>query len=129
MRRPARDAFLLLYLGAHIAVPLSWYATGDGSDERFAWRMFSVTNERSCRARLFETVAGRERPVDALAVVPRGWTPLFRKGNAPVVSEALRAVCGRGDGEEASYFGGCNRIDGRPLPPIEMRLRCESSPT
>ena len=104
MSRTARqvlvDATIVSWIVFQVAVPLSWYFSERGGDERFAWRMFSTNHLAKCEVSLEEvhpTAWGDERRSPRLdTLIPATWVGSLTRGRPRDVERLLQARCDAG---------------------------------
>jgi hypothetical protein len=129
--RGLENAFIAGFLALQIAMPLSYYLGGRDYDERFSWRMFSTLRLRDCTVRVLEQSreGAAQRPVALEQDVQASWVRLLERQRTAVIDKYLARRCRRGDVWQVEYVRTCQDTDGRPLPPVTQRLRCqEDSP-
>ncbi len=109
--------FIAAYLLCQLALPLSYYAGEDKSDERFAWRMFSTIHflRKTCVLSLGEwRPGGRLRPLtneELINTVPRRWMKLFFRNWVAIVEKVLRSHCRKNPA----------------LSAVELRRKCDAA--
>ena len=118
--------FVFAFLALQLLLPLSYYATGSGSDERFAWRMFSPVAARKCEPFVFEaSEAGAESLLPLRSTVQTTWVGLLRRQQRPVVHELLQWRCEESAARSVRYELRCTAPDGSELEPVAIPLNCD----
>ncbi|TNE86278.1 MAG: hypothetical protein EP330_21290 [Deltaproteobacteria bacterium] len=119
-----------LFLAVQFALPLSYYASGNPLDERFAWRMFSPIRMVHCTATFHEVGPEGRRRLDLGKEVPEVWETWVDRGHTRVIREVGEHICTRRArlGPEVSVYAdvSCPMPDGtrfRPLPAEEDLCR------
>jgi hypothetical protein len=111
-----------------VLVPLGYYARGGGSDERFAWRMFSTLRMQRCQVRIDEAAdrggAVVRRAVHLPSELSSVWIGLLRSERPQVVAKFLRRRCESAEVSEVFYSRTCSDTDGRALPPRAIVWDC-----
>lgn len=114
-----RDAAILLFLAVQLGLPLSYYASSDRYDERFAWRMFSSQRMVRC------SVAFRDpNPVALGGEIAAPWVTWMKRGHRRVVLAFADQRCA--EGGELYVDMVCVLPDGRvdhPLAPDQDLCR------
>ena len=128
--RLASDLAILAWLAVQVGVPLAFYASGGGPDERFAWRMFSSERLTRCRVSAFETLPGEPEPVDlsVLALVQRGWISHLSRGQPAVVDAFLSPRCETDRATLVSLRRRCAGPAGGEMPAVTVQRRCREAP-
>jgi len=88
-----RSAFIVLWIGLQMAVPLSYYLGDDVFDERFAWRMFSSVRTVTCQTRFIDETDGLQTPVRAAADLHEVWVSLLTRARRDVIDGYARRYC------------------------------------
>jgi hypothetical protein len=95
--RSIASIFIAVVLLWQVFLPLSYYFNEDDSDERFAWRMFSILSsfQKGCDVAVSEwgrTAAPTGNPPQPLDLQD-GWSKLLAKNRLAVVEKYLRLRC------------------------------------
>ncbi|MCI0570244.1 MAG: hypothetical protein L0Y66_05790 [Myxococcaceae bacterium] len=97
LHRRWSDVFIAGFLLVQVALPLGYYLSGEGGDERFSWRMFSSVRLSHCDVALTEGAlrqgAVHWSRVNLPAVLPWAWVGLLRRGQEAVIARLLRSRC------------------------------------
>ncbi len=126
--RRLANALIALLLLHQLLVPLGYYLGGGGSDERFAWRMFSSVfyrekeRARICRGSLREWIlegGARERAVDLRSLLPGMWLPALDTGRRDVVEGLLRWRCPRSEAARVRFELACGGAPPQPQAEID----------
>jgi hypothetical protein len=95
--RSIASIFIAVVLLWQVFLPLSYYFNEDDSDERFAWRMFSILSrfQKGCEVAVSEwgrapgSTGNPPKPLD----LQDGWSNLLAKSRLAVVEKYLRLRC------------------------------------
>src|SRR5919106_3589436 len=129
--RSIASIFIVGFLLWQISLPLSYYANEDDSDERFAWRMFSVLSrfQKSCDV----AVSDWGRGAGASANPPQqldlqdSWSQLLARNRPAVVEKYLRSRCQINPTASAVQFMQiCSLPKGPRIPYEEIWFNCRT---
>lgn len=122
------NAFIVLFLAYQLGMPLRYYMTGRGLDERFSWRMFSTVRMLDCDVTVSEHVdAGdgpRRRRVDLKKEVQVAWIGLLERGRELVIEKLLARRCGEQGVVKVDYHLACKGPDGSKWPNVDRHMMC-----
>jgi hypothetical protein len=130
--RRLSNLFIVAFLAFQIAMPLRYYLSDRGYDERFSWRMFSTIRLQQCDMQISEATKRRSngepefREVAVRQDVQAAWVALLERVRMPVVEKYLARRCQRQDAIETSYTRRCTNTDGKLLPVQTLRMDCGS---
>ena len=127
--RLAANVFIALFLAYQVAMPLRYYVTGRGLDERFSWRMFSSVRMLDCDVDVDEHVrqadgGTEQRDVVLKKEVQVAWIGLLERGRELVIEKLLERRCGEQDVVKVDYSLACVSPDGQKLPAINRHMLC-----
>lgn len=109
------------FIGLQFAIPLTYLAREDASDDRFTWRNLAAPMPPACETRVsLERSDGQREPVELEALVHRDWLAYVGRGRRAVVDAFLRKQCEAGDVLEAELVSQCRGKD----EVREYTLRC-----
>jgi hypothetical protein len=125
--------FIVGFLLWQIALPILYYLNEDDSDERFAWRMFSVLSrfQKSCDVAVSEWATGRDtgasiKPPQQLDLQD-SWSQLLARNRPAVVAKYLRARCQINPMASAVQFMQiCSLPNGPRVPYEEIWFNCRT---
>jgi hypothetical protein len=124
-RRPYAIALLVCFVLLHVATPLSYYASDDVYDERFAWRMFSQVREQQCSIDARETVSGFVRPIALQSVLPAPWVALLARNRPAVMRRFLDWRCASdAHPTDVRLATTCRTVTREALPTVHRTLTC-----
>lgn len=122
-------AFIAAAVFYQIATPLSYYLGDEPFEERFAWRMFSPLQLRSCEFSVFERIgpgsAGRQ-PISFDSIVEGWWIDGLERNRPRIVRAVLNRACDVQEVQNVHYEHRCAALDGTPQPPSRLILDCGS---
>lgn len=119
------NALIAGFLLLQLALPLRYYLSGGGYDERFSWRMFSTLRMQSCQVKVEETIGDVTGAVDLQKTLHIAWIGMLERYRRPVVDELLARRCAQPDARDARYERSCVDTDGRKLPATVVRMDCK----
>lgn len=120
------NAFIVLFLGYQLVMPLRYYLGGRGYDERFSWRMFSTVRMQECRVQVEERVGEQTRAVNLQKAVQIAWINMLERYRRPVVDKLLARRCEEESAREVRYTRTCVDTDGKALPETRVTMDCKS---
>jgi hypothetical protein len=124
-RRGLALGLLVGFVILHVATPLSYYASDDVYDERFAWRMFSQVREQQCSIDARETVNGVVRPIPMGAVLPAPWVSLLARNRPAVLRRFLEWRCAsEAQPTDVRLASTCRTVTQELLPTVQRSLTC-----
>jgi hypothetical protein len=125
-QRTRNNLFIGAVLLLQICLPLRYYVSDRGYDERFSWRMFSTLRLRDCKVEVSEQLrgAGGTRPVSVERDVHIAWLRLLERMRTGVVDAYLHRRCQGSDVQRVDFVCRCKDTDGRALPALERSLTC-----
>ena len=109
-RAPLPFVITLIFLGAQVWLPMSYYLGDYPWDERFAWRMFSTVRSLNCQAQAWEGAQagqasvpcpdgqGRCAQVRLSQALHMVWVNLLKRGRREVVERFVQTRCAQGSG-------------------------------
>ncbi|MDH5674098.1 MAG: HTTM domain-containing protein [Myxococcales bacterium] len=128
--RRLANAFILLFLAYQVLMPLRYYLGEGGYDERFSWRMFSTLRLQRCSIAVTEQGGDSQdlgpRPVDLKSELHVAWINILKRYRPAVVEKFMRSRCRQADVSSVGYLRNCVDTDGATLPPLELKLDCDS---
>ena len=112
-------------------MPLAYYVHGNGRDERFAWRIFSVLAIAPYRCDVHVQELAHGEPlgpeVDLGRSLHDAWIMALRQGQDAIVVRFLRTRCQSDTRvETVEYSRLCQRPDGGSAPHMRTRYDCRS---
>lgn len=127
--RLAANVFIGLFLAYQVAMPLRYYMTGRGLDERFSWRMFSSVRMLECTVDVDEHVLGadgstHQRDVSLKKEVQVAWIGLLERGRSLVIEKFLQRRCDQEGVVKVDYYLGCVAPDGSKPPSVRRHMMC-----
>jgi hypothetical protein len=126
--RVSSNAFIALFVLFQLAMPLRYYLSGGGTDERFSWRMFSTVRMQSCEVTVDDIVVvdGHPSPreVELRKVLHGAWVNVLERYRPRAVDKFLRRRCEQPGVQAARYRRDCKDTDGDPRPTLEVELSC-----
>ena len=122
-------------LAVNLLVPAAYYlGSGEGYDERFAWRMFSARRAETCAVAVVEhrgPAAGPTRVarLDLTRTVHRAWQSALERRRPAVVEAFLGWRCEQGGGgvDHVVLSTRCRTAGGQPLDPVTQTRRCRGA--
>jgi hypothetical protein len=129
--RSIASIFIAVFLLWQIALPISYYLTEDDSDERFAWRMFSILSsfQKGCDVAVSEwgrTAGPTGNPPQPLDLQD-GWSKLLAKSRLAVVEKYLRLRCQANPMASAVQFMQiCSLPRGPKVPYEDIWFNCRT---
>ncbi len=91
-----RNIAIAGFLAFQIAMPISYYLSDDPTDERFAWRMFSVTRMTKCTTTAKATTDGHTRDLNLREHLHVGWISNVERNRIRVVDAYGHRICDDG---------------------------------
>jgi hypothetical protein len=122
--RMLANAFIGVFLAYQVAMPLRYYMSGRGLDERFSWRMFSSVRMLECEVDVAERVAGHERDVPLSKTVQVAWIGLLERGRSLVIEKFLSRRCDEEGVVRVDYHLTCKAPDGSKGPDVDRHMKC-----
>lgn len=92
-----RNIAIAGFLAFQIAMPVSYYFSDDPTDERFAWRMFSVTRMTKCTTQAHATKHGHTRELKLREHLHVGWISNVERNRIRVIEAYGNRVCDEGE--------------------------------
>jgi hypothetical protein len=121
-------AFIVLVLGYHVGMPLTYYLSDRVYDERFSWRMFSTVRLQECDIVVTETVMHGDAAVDVPTPVTKdvqtAWISILKRMRPAVIEKYLAHRCDSASATHAKFVGRCRNTDGTLLPERRYTLAC-----
>ena len=110
-------------------LPLRYYLSGGGDDERFSWRMFSTTRLLRCEVELYAVdTAGTREPVDDLRRdLQAAWVGMLLRNRPQVVDRYLERRCGAPRVTTVEFVRRCQRSDGQRMPTTRVLRACTTA--
>ena len=108
-KRRRSGIFIAAFVALQFAIPLTYLAREDASDDRFTWRTFESPDVAQC-----ETVVARERfggareAVDLEKEIHREWLVYLQQGRQSVVDALLLQQCEEEGIERVELTNACN---------------------
>jgi hypothetical protein len=122
------NAFIALFLGYQVAMPLRYYAGGRGLDERFSWRMFSSVRMLECKVDIDEHVEElgevHPRDVNLKKEVQVAWIGLLERGRDIVIEKLMQRRCDEAGVVKVDYYLSCVAPDGAKWPAVNRHMKC-----
>jgi hypothetical protein len=109
------------FVALQFAIPLTYLAREDGSDDRFTWKSLTEPEPASCETEVSLARADGQREAVALEkLVHADWLDYVQRGRRAVVDAFLKQQCEAGDVLEIELVNRC-ADDGEIR---EYSLRC-----
>lgn len=96
-----RNIAIAGFLAFQVVMPVSYYLSSDPTDERFAWRMFSVTRMTKCATKAYATKDGHKRKLKLREHLHVGWVSNVERNRVRVIDAYGRRICREGADEFA----------------------------
>jgi hypothetical protein len=128
-KRALSNAFIVLFLGFQIAVPLRYYLGKGGYDERFSWRMFSTVRLQECSIVVTEMrEGGSKRRVAVGRDLQVGWVNLLERLRPEVIAKYLARRCAAENVSQVELVGTCHDAGDHDLPERHYTRLCGEPP-
>lgn len=105
-----RDAFIVAWVAAQMALPMSYYLRSERVeryDERFSWRMFSDIRMVKCKAEF----AANGEPVQLSREFHVAWDSLVQRGRPQVMAAVTERLCSTRPGKRITLKMRCREPD------------------
>ncbi len=110
--RRRTGALIAAFVALQFAIPLTYLAREDASDDRFTWRTLEAPEPASCETQVsLEREGGQREPVALEKMVHRDWLDYVGRGRRAVVDAFLRQQCEAGDVLEIELVNRCEGAD------------------
>ena len=123
------SALIVLVLGYHVGMPLTYYLSDRVYDERFSWRMFSTVRLQDCKVVLSETLLRDgervEQPTPVAQDVQTAWVGVLERMRPSVIEKYLARRCDSVPAEKVTFVGQCKDTDGSALPDQRFVMTCK----
>jgi hypothetical protein len=126
LSRKLANAFIVLFLGYQVAMPLTYYLSDRVYDERFSWRMFSTVRLQECAITVTETAKdGSEKPVPVGTDLQIAWVNILQRLRPAVVAKYFERRCAASaDTTKVALSARCQATDGSTLPAHGFAMSC-----
>lgn len=126
MSKRARTLSLFAaFIVFQLLMPLSYYASDNRYDERFAWRMFSEIRSHQCRPQMFAHSETGVRPVALPSEFHQVWINLLGRQRDEVIEAAMLRICENGAARVTLRNACVEPRDGETYE-LESEMTCNS---
>lgn len=111
--RRRAGAFIVVFMLFQFALPLSYLAREDASDDRFTWRRFTGANASACETTAWiEQTDGERRSIALESMIPQEWVDYVQSDRHSVVHAFLRQQCRSTDIARVELINHCDDARG-----------------